>query len=153
MEIGTPYELYSHPKTIFAANFVGEANFLEGKITEISNGVSIIDCGEGLILKSKETSQPVGQPVVAAIRPEFVSVNNEQSQDGIHGYVETEDFEGGAIRYEINVPGHAPFAIRVPQRLNNVRFNIGDELSLTISPDDVMMYPFPNQGLQSEISI
>ena len=33
VEVGTPSEIYYTPKTLFAANFVGEANLLEGKVT------------------------------------------------------------------------------------------------------------------------
>jgi ABC-type Fe3+/spermidine/putrescine transport system ATPase subunit len=153
MEVGTPYELYTHPKTIFAANFVGEANFLEGVIKEVSKGVSVIDCGDGLVLKCRDTSQSAGQRVVVAIRPEFASVKNRSSRDGFRGYVETEDFEGGTTRYEVNISGHGPFAIRIPQHFSSVDYNVGDELSLSVSPENVMIYPFPDHGLQSELSL
>jgi len=32
LQVGTPYELYMNPQQIFIANFIGESNFLEGRV-------------------------------------------------------------------------------------------------------------------------
>lgn len=32
LQIGTPYDLYEHPNSIFVANFLGETNFFEGSV-------------------------------------------------------------------------------------------------------------------------
>lgn len=153
VEIGTPHELYSRPRTIFGANFVGEANFLDGKITKTSNATSVIDCGGGLVLKSSEKSRAVGERVVIAIRPESVSLEINQVQGGVCGYVETEDFEGDTVRYEVTLPNHGLFAVRVPfGPIINV-LNIGDEIGLTIPPERVLLYPYPEEGLQNELDL
>ncbi len=153
VEIGTPHELYTHPRTIFGANFVGEANFLEGTIVKSSNYASIIDCGGGLILESSENSRAVGERVVAAIRPESVSLEKKQVQDGVYGYVETEDFEGCTVHYEVTLPNHGLFAVRVSLGSISRIFSVGDELALAIPPERVLLYPYPEEGLQTELDL
>ena len=46
-QIGTPDEIYEHPKTKFVASFIGESNILEGIVTKIENGKLTIaaECG------------------------------------------------------------------------------------------------------------
>ena len=46
-QIGTPDEIYEHPKTKFVASFIGESNILEGVVTKIENGKLTIaaECG------------------------------------------------------------------------------------------------------------
>ena len=99
VEIGTPERLYFKPRTLFTANFLGEANFLEGRVARIENNTLTLRLrNEQLIeahLKKEETektetsdedgtSKRKGKPtdtnfvqnmlVVAAIRPEFVQI-------------------------------------------------------------------------------
>ena len=42
-QIGTPQEIYYHPVSEFVADFIGEANFLRGKMTGTENGLAVLD--------------------------------------------------------------------------------------------------------------
>lgn len=42
-QIGTPQEIYYHPKDAFVANFIGEANFLSGKLISKDGDKGVID--------------------------------------------------------------------------------------------------------------
>ncbi|MFX1311758.1 MAG: ABC transporter ATP-binding protein [Promethearchaeota archaeon] len=41
LQLGTPYELYENPKSIFAANFLGETNFLQGFVLKLLDNESM----------------------------------------------------------------------------------------------------------------
>ncbi|NIM44619.1 MAG: ABC transporter ATP-binding protein, partial [Nitrososphaeria archaeon] len=71
VEVGTPLELYLHPKRLFTANFVGEANLMIGKVVEEKNDGVKVKIGDA-VLQSSERVDFKGKKVVAAIRPEFV---------------------------------------------------------------------------------
>ena len=69
-QIGTPQEIYYHPSSEFVADFIGEANFLKGKLSD-KNG----DCGsvtvEGHMVPVVGVSeQPVGKDCTLVLRPE-----------------------------------------------------------------------------------
>jgi ABC-type Fe3+/spermidine/putrescine transport system ATPase subunit len=152
VEVSRPYELYSSPKTLFAANFVGEANFFEGVVVNISRDGCIVD-SQGLILKSANTSMVEGEKVVVAIRPEYVSMMRGRSEEGFLGHIETWDFEGGTIRYEVALEDHRILAARLPFSSSGLAFNIGDEVTLSVLPERVLLYSYPKPGLQAEIAL
>ena len=56
LQIGTPDEIYNHPKTSYVATFVGNANILHGIVESAENENVVIDLGCGKI--SAESGQP-----------------------------------------------------------------------------------------------
>ncbi len=76
-QMGTPQEIYYHPKSEFVADFIGEANFLKGvlKSRDGSNGVVVVN-GAELNVKDLET-QNVGDEVKLVLRPESAVLEDE----------------------------------------------------------------------------
>jgi putative spermidine/putrescine transport system ATP-binding protein len=69
-QVGTPSDLYEHPKTRFVANFIGETNLFPGTVSEVSDGLCQIDCG-GLSLRARSSGGIAkGEKVSVAVRPE-----------------------------------------------------------------------------------
>jgi ABC-type Fe3+/spermidine/putrescine transport system ATPase subunit len=108
VEIGTPAQLYFRPKNLFTANFLGEANFIEGEVQDIQKYTMTIKIKEGIILeaplkaegqeetagegtennfprekKSSATEFFTNQLVVTAIRPEFISFSKRGSASSV----------------------------------------------------------------------
>jgi iron(III) transport system ATP-binding protein len=63
-QVGTPTQIYRHPKTLFVADFVGETNKIEAKRV----GERSISFGEGSLLCEKNALAP-GADVTAVVRP------------------------------------------------------------------------------------
>ncbi len=153
VELSPPYELYNRPKSLFVANFVGEANFLEGIVVKESGDICIVD-SQGLLVESADTSKQEGEKVVVAIRPELVAMGRSSgSTGGFRGHIETQDFEGSTVRYEVVIPEHDPFIVRLPQVSGITAFNVGDEVTLTVMPRNALLYSYPELGLQKELSL
>ncbi|MFN8594030.1 MAG: ABC transporter ATP-binding protein [Thermomicrobiales bacterium] len=77
--IDTPQDLYNTPSSRYIASFIGEANLLEGTITEVSERTAGVACTLGewrLPLDRVQTgaAPAVGQTVTIVIRPEAVIV-------------------------------------------------------------------------------
>ena len=69
VQAGNPHAVYERPATAFAANFLGDANFFEGKVL----GPGLIAAAEGEI--ATEDSLPAtGAQVMLAVRPEKISL-------------------------------------------------------------------------------
>jgi ABC-type spermidine/putrescine transport systems, ATPase components len=78
LQIGTPTEIYERPVCRFVADFIGETNFIEGKVETVErDGIASILSDDGLTLRG-QTIRPVasGAHVTLSIRPEkaFLSV-------------------------------------------------------------------------------
>ncbi len=71
LQIGSPRMIYTTPANRFVASFIGESNFLTGKIR---GGLVALDAGGTVRLAVAGTSHPPGSAVTLAIRPEHVRI-------------------------------------------------------------------------------
>ena len=74
-QIGRPQELYLRPKNKFVANFMGETNFLSGRVIDSSNGRVIVETPIGRVTSANkpDTVSP-DSSVTVSIRPEVIHV-------------------------------------------------------------------------------
>ena len=77
IQVGTPREVYQFPKNAFVASFVGETNFISGKVHQTSNGSATIETPVGT-LRSETVYHDLseGTPVQCSIRPESLIVDS-----------------------------------------------------------------------------
>lgn len=73
-QMGTPQEIYYHPVDEFVADFIGEANFLKGKITAHEGEDGILDIQGHKLTMAGAGSFPVGRECTLVLRPEAASV-------------------------------------------------------------------------------
>ena len=83
-QIGTPDEIYNHPKTSYVATFVGNANILHGFAESIQGENAIVKIGNDRVIVKLETSQQdtedtgakqylsAGEKVTLAVRSENI---------------------------------------------------------------------------------
>ena len=76
VQVGTPSELYRRPASRFVAGFLGEANFLDGRIAAVDNGHVRVDTKVGTLLASPTAPVEVGDTVTLSIRPEAWCVHD-----------------------------------------------------------------------------
>jgi len=71
---GSPTELYNDPLTLFAAEFMGSNNRLQGKLIEAVDGRAIMDVAGQRMEAVGRTSAKAGEPATGVIRLERVRV-------------------------------------------------------------------------------
>ena len=83
-QIGTPDEIYNHPKTSYVATFVGNANILHGAAERIQGENAIVKIGNDRVIGKHKTSQQnteetgvkqylsAGEKVTLAVRSENI---------------------------------------------------------------------------------
>jgi spermidine/putrescine ABC transporter ATP-binding subunit len=69
VQAGKPLEVYERPTTAFAANFLGDANFFEGRVE--ADGRVATELG---VLLTKDKLPVVGGPAIFAVRPEKIAL-------------------------------------------------------------------------------
>lgn len=94
-QIGTPDEIYNHPKTSYVATFVGNANILKGVVKEAADNnnhqITIItESGEVQVLAASEENMPQpGETVTIAVRSE--NIRFEESVNNIQGNLQKKE--------------------------------------------------------------
>jgi iron(III) transport system ATP-binding protein len=145
-QLGTPQEVYRSPANQFVAGFIGEMNFLQGKIESIDRGADGAACvvfvGQGrLRARCEAPSFVVGQPVTCGIRPEAVWVGDtaHAAQETVAARVVSTVYLGETEQYILRVgDGQTMKALEAnPEKIRRP----GDEVAVGARPQDVMIFP------------
>jgi spermidine/putrescine transport system ATP-binding protein len=103
-QMGAPEEMYELPKTAFVANFLGQSNLVEGRVSSSEGDNLIVDVpgGQVRVMKSRATDHTGS--VVVGVRPEkmWVVANSEHEvENSVRGEVIDVSFTGVSIQYTI----------------------------------------------------
>ncbi|MCH2473762.1 MAG: ABC transporter ATP-binding protein [Gammaproteobacteria bacterium] len=96
VQIGTPNSIYEHPNSKFVADFIGNINMFDAKVTSSNEQELALACkalgGEIIIQNPGQTIHSTELSV--ALRPEKVIIDKQQPSDEDHYYVKgvVEDF-------------------------------------------------------------
>jgi spermidine/putrescine ABC transporter ATP-binding subunit len=111
-QIGKPVDIYEHPKTSFAADFIGETNFFEGTIRDVEEGKIEVQTDQGLSLEvtvnnELQPAMNVNNRVLLAIRPERIEVTNAvkdlQQVNAFEGVIDEIVYGGSSRVYEVRL--------------------------------------------------
>lgn len=111
-QIGTPDQVYYHPKTSYVARFVGTANIISGHLEEIRGNTAYISVGKdktavgsGMVMAQAEAEQAEklkpGQTVTIAVRSENLDLKRKEEM-GIRLKVIEKNFAGGVFRVSLD---------------------------------------------------
>jgi putative spermidine/putrescine transport system ATP-binding protein len=67
-QYGTPMEIYDHPANVFVASFIGRVNSIEGRAAAARDGLTPVDCGDGLVVFTPRILPP--GPATVMVRPQ-----------------------------------------------------------------------------------
>jgi ABC-type Fe3+/spermidine/putrescine transport system ATPase subunit len=144
-QAGSPADLYERPATRFVAAFLGECNFLDGRVVDAGGGRTIVEIARGFRLDAGASGVVPGSRVVAAMRPEklwFVDHDmTTGSTSAVEGTVEEVVYVGDFTRYQVRVA--ALDAVLHVERQNRGASTIarGDCVRLAWDPADVRVLP------------
>ncbi len=78
LQVGSPQEIYEYPANRFVADFIGNVNLFEGKLTldepdrcAVGSSIGEVHVGHGI-------SGAAGMPVAVAVRPEKIDIAKER---------------------------------------------------------------------------
>ncbi len=155
VQIGSPKELYMHPKTLFVAFFIGESNLLEGYVTKTDGKNAEVELREGFRVEAfSERDINVNDRVVLAIRPETCEMKMGfiEGPNALFGQIEKTTFEGTIVRYEIRLVNGDRFVINRPS-LTEDWVDVSQDVTITYPLDKAHLFPYPENGLSDEISV
>jgi spermidine/putrescine transport system ATP-binding protein len=82
LQVGSPREIYDTPANRFVADFIGETNFLKGKITAIEGGAATLTLPAGATLSAPvPDAARSGDEITVMVRPEHARLVPVDSAD------------------------------------------------------------------------
>jgi len=83
VQVGTPGEIYEHPKNRYVADFIGKINLLEGTVADFADGEAVVRCEATPepISVAHEGAVSRGDRVCVAVRPEKIFITKEAPDD------------------------------------------------------------------------
>ncbi|WP_339251631.1 ABC transporter ATP-binding protein [Sporosarcina sp. FSL W8-0480] len=141
VQIGTPTDLYSNPKTPFIADFVGTSNILKGTVEGEENGLTVVK-GEGFLLRS--ANKVKNKDVDVIIRPEHVKVVaadidiDHTATNVIEGTVIMSTYLGSIVRYDVQVGSYQLIVDTTYSSGANI-FEEGKKVKLTVEHERVLL--------------
>jgi len=155
LQVGTPKELYMTPKSVFVAYFIGESNFLEGYVSNLSKRGAVIELRGGIKVQARvQKTMEKGEKVVLAIRPETIVIEKgiKKSKNSILGIVERITFEGTDIRYEVRLRNQ-DLVVVVKPSLVEEWLNVGENVTVSFSSGKTHVFAYPEVGLREELTV
>ena len=140
LQIGTPDEIYNHPKTSYVATFVGNANILHGIVESAENENVVIDLGCGKISagsgmdKDSAKLQP-GESVTLAVRSENIRLHDRDTE-GLPATVLEKTFAGGQLRVTLQLPNHT--VLTASRYGINTEVKEGQQIFCSFRPEDAV---------------
>jgi ABC-type Fe3+/spermidine/putrescine transport system ATPase subunit len=154
VEAGTPTNLYTRPKNIFTANFVGEANFLKGVVKETSEKTSLVDVGDGLQLQVSDGENKVGERVIVAFRPEFAVFGGEKrARYNLSGKVVDILYSGSTIRIRVKLANENFIVAKRALGFDEQMYSAGEAVTINVPSENILVYPHPKEGLDQELAL
>ncbi len=141
-QVCEPREVYERPATRFVAEFIGTANFLPVKVSEISNGRTRVDGEDGQFWVVSRAGLQVGDAAELSLRPERLWLERTSSPEhnSLNGTVAETIFMGPVTRYIVKLSnGHQ--LLTEKQNLEDSTFQAGDPVCVHWDSDSGALLP------------
>jgi putative spermidine/putrescine transport system ATP-binding protein len=140
-QIGTPNDLYFRPRTVFAADFLGESNILGGQaISQNDAMVSItsVELGGSLLAPGNQTGA-----LNWMVRPERMRLASapEPGFNAVQGVLSEVIFTGGVTRSLITTPGGASLMVAGLTFEQGLATQPGQAVWVLWHPSDTVLLP------------
>jgi len=114
-QLGTPDDLYFRPRTVFAADFLGESNLLAGRFIGHDAGLAKIELDDGTtLIGSSEVRLEPGQRVRVMVRPEALRIlrHDELADNQLSAVLRDVVMTGGTTLHLFKTPGGVELSAR-----------------------------------------
>jgi spermidine/putrescine transport system ATP-binding protein len=113
LQIGSPHEIYDRPQNRFVANFIGETNFLEGRVTDRANGRVRVKLQSGAVVSANAgVGSGEKDEVTIVVRPEHASLVAANATATLEGTLEHIVYFGTDTHYHVKLAHGSEFIVR-----------------------------------------
>jgi spermidine/putrescine transport system ATP-binding protein len=126
LQVGTPSDIYERPTTRFVAEFIGDSNLLEGRVTGRGGSHAMVNVNG---MTFRVVTDVTDGTVVLALRPEKISLTVEPTPEvnSVAGVVEDHLYLGTDVQYRVRVRQDLFLNVR-EQNLGRKPYGVGEKL-------------------------
>ena len=139
-QIGTPPEIYSHPKSAFVASFIGCANMIAGTVISVSEGLLEMNAsGVRLCAATSDRDFYPGDDVLLFCKEEDLRLGGQDATCVVAAKVILTEYHGETII--VHLEGQiGPLRVRLPAIMaSNVP--VGMQVSVFFPPQACLVFP------------
>jgi spermidine/putrescine transport system ATP-binding protein len=140
-QMGAPTELYENPRSTFVANFLGQSNLIEGRITGRAADVATVDMQGITVTVPADRVHTEGDGGWVGIRPEKVLIGPEGAEldapgNTVPGGVITDvSFVGVSTQYLVRMPWGQELQVFAQNTGRTEIFRVGEKVELSWRPE------------------
>jgi iron(III) transport system ATP-binding protein len=137
-QIGNAEEVYRRPISKLVADFIGETNFIPGKVVALESDGGVVETKLGIFKGAVPGKVELGQAVTISIRPESWKLVAESSTtNSVRGRITETTYLGEMAQYELAALDRS---LKIFELNPKYVANRGErELHATVDPDDVVI--------------
>ena len=137
-QIGTPREIYDHPRERFVADFIGDTNFVQANLS--ADGTVELPGGARIRAGLQEDAAVAARPVTLVIRPEQTVLEQVPEKAPLSGVLENVVYCGTDTHYHLMLADGARFVVRCQNNpARPVTFEKGQRLGIGFEPQAVQV--------------
>jgi spermidine/putrescine transport system ATP-binding protein len=144
-QMGSPEELYEHPRTTFVANFLGQSNLIQGAVAGQEGADVLVDV-EGCRIRAPQARSAEGAEAVwVGVRPEKVvlAAAGASAQAGTNvmpgGVLTDASFTGVSTQYLVRMPWGRELTVFEQNTGVQKHFAVGELVDLHWVPDHTFL--------------
>ena len=147
-QIGSPDEIYNHPRTSYVATFVGNANILKGRAAGTENGCVLVELPGGIMpVDAAGEEIKEGEEVTLAVRSENIRLDGGC---GLEAEVAEKSFAGGLLRVVLKLSDGTE--VTASRYGIDAAVQPGEKVCLSFEPGDAVLVDRPgNPGNAGEV--
>ena len=141
-QVGTPDEIYNNPKTAFVASFIGEMNYIEGRVVEtLRDRIGIDALGSTMRCVKGKYDMKKGDGALICVRPEKLCLNSgKKMANEVAAKLKSVVFRGEDYEVKTTLRGvelRAVFDHKEFRRLGGLR----PDVKISWQADDAIVFP------------
>ena len=132
-QMGSPQDIYYHPNSEFVADFIGEANFLKGRLDRMDGDHAVLNVEGSSARVPAKAGMTQGKEYTVVLRPESAVLAD---QGGLPCQVTLSCFMGSYQNYHVKV-GNTLVKLTDYNPKNKRIYQVGESCSLVFDPESV----------------
>lgn len=143
MQVGTPDDLYNLPENRFVADFIGETNFLTGKVTSREDNGCTVRLDDTIAMKCllRDSFDPPEKWATYSLRPEKILIGEaaEQVENSYEGVVQEFLYLGEFTKYRIELSNKIELTVKATNRKGRKLLSKGEKTAVGWEREEMLL--------------
>ncbi len=136
LQVASPEEIYETPANRTVAEFIGESNFLAGRVQRNDDGAASLVLPDATSLPVSAAAYDISGNVTAMVRPENIEIVTLEAQSDLRGEIADIVYFGTDTHFHIALASGEQLMVRHQNGASRGRasLRVGDSVGLRIAP-------------------